>query len=232
MKKEEENIHCGHRARLLDTVLKAGIENVSDVQALEFILTYVFPRGDVNPLAHRLLKEFGSVSNILEAEVNSLKSVQGMGESSAKRLHMLGEVFFFYTQNKLSTKICLGTYSDMTDYFDELLRFSPVENFVILALDASYNLKAKKILAIGNVKNVGLDPMKVADFILSTKPVHIVFAHNHPGGSAKASTQDEVANDKMKDLVIKLGVNFIDHILVGEDGIYSLKQKDFLRKFN
>ena len=230
-KKTDENIHSGHRARLLDTVVKAGIENVSDVQALEFILTYVFPRGDVNPLAHRLLDEFGSVSNVLEAEVNSLQKVKGMGQTSAKRLFMLGELFFFYTQNKLSVKTKLQNYTQITDYFDELLRFQPIENFVILALDSSFNLKSKKVLATGSVKNVGLDPIKIADFISSTKPSYILFAHNHPGGSAKASSQDTEANEKFKDLIAKLGVKFVDHIVVGEDGIYSLGRKDFLRRF-
>ena len=56
---DEAHMHAGHRNRLLNTIYAVGIENVSDVQAMEFILFYIFPRGDVNPLAHRLLYEFG-----------------------------------------------------------------------------------------------------------------------------------------------------------------------------
>ena len=76
---EEKNIHAGHRERLSNLVAKAGIENVSDVQALEFVLTYIFPRGDVNPLAHRLLDKFGTFADVLDAdpiELESAKSIE------------------------------------------------------------------------------------------------------------------------------------------------------------
>ena len=56
MKTNDGNLHEGHRARLLDLALNAGVDNMSDIQVVEFFLTYIFPRGDVNPLAHRLLK--------------------------------------------------------------------------------------------------------------------------------------------------------------------------------
>ena len=60
----EENIHAEHRKRLTELIYKSGIENVSEVQALEFILFFGIPRGDTNPLAHRLLKKFKNIANI------------------------------------------------------------------------------------------------------------------------------------------------------------------------
>lgn len=62
---KKETIHQGHRQRLTNLVDNAGLENLSDVQAVEYLLTFVFPRGDVNPLAHRLLNHFGNIANIL-----------------------------------------------------------------------------------------------------------------------------------------------------------------------
>lgn len=73
---KEENIHAGHRERLLDTVIKCGIDNISEVQAVEFILCYIFPRGDVNPLAHRLLEKYRNIPTILEASIEDLASVK------------------------------------------------------------------------------------------------------------------------------------------------------------
>ena len=54
----KKNIHAGHRRRLMELAYKAGHENLSDIQAVELVLCYVFPRGDVNPLAHRLLDRY------------------------------------------------------------------------------------------------------------------------------------------------------------------------------
>lgn len=228
---DEAHIHEGHRKRLLDTMINAGMENVSEIQAMEFILGYIFPRGDVNPLAHRLLAEFGSVANVLDADVNSLKDIKGMGERSAKSLFMLGELFHFYTHNKTGKKIKLTTYEEICDYFEESLRFRTVENFVIVALDAKMNLTHRKILAKGTVKNVGIPPLNVSNFIASSRAVYVIFAHNHPTGTARASEQDLKANAGFASLLACLGVNFVDHIIVGEDGIFSIKNNKFLREF-
>ena len=82
--KEIDNIHRGHRVRLINTVNKCGLDGLSDIQVLEFFLFFVFPRGDVNPLAHRLLDKYKSISGVLEASVDDLKTVKGMGDVSAK----------------------------------------------------------------------------------------------------------------------------------------------------
>ncbi|MDD3862862.1 MAG: hypothetical protein PHV79_03335, partial [Clostridia bacterium] len=75
-----ENIHKNHRKRLLDNIFKSGIENVSEINALEFILTYIIPRKDTNPLAHNLIKEFGNLANVLDADFERLKNFPGLGE--------------------------------------------------------------------------------------------------------------------------------------------------------
>lgn len=228
---DESRIHEGHRARLLDTLYNVGIENVSDVQAMEFMLFYVFPRGDVNPLAHRLLHEFQSVAGVLDADIISLSKVKGMGLRSAKSLKMLGDLFFYYTQNKLAEKTHLENYTQMCDYFEELLRFEPKEKFYIIGLDASYRIILKKTLAVGSVKNVGIAPDDITRFVDSCKPAALIFAHNHPGGNGELSTQDIEATDKLEVLIKCLGVKLIDHLVVGIDGIGSYRQKGKLRKF-
>lgn len=226
---DEKKMHEGHRGRLLETVVSAGMENVSEVQAMEFILTYIFPRGDVNPLAHRLLHEFGSVANVLDSEINSLKEVEGMGDRSAKSLYMIGQMFNYYTHSKGGEKQELSNYQLIADYFEEFLRFRTLETFVIVALDAKMNLTQRKILALGSVKNVGLPAIDIANFVSASKPVYVLFAHNHPSGTAKVSKQDLDANNELASLLDCLSVKFVDHIIVGEDGIFSIKQDNFIR---
>ena len=81
----EKCVHDGHRKRLLDTVNAVGLIGLSDIQALEFILFFIIPRGDVNPLAHRLLDRFKNVPTVLDASVEDLMEVKGVGETAAKR---------------------------------------------------------------------------------------------------------------------------------------------------
>lgn len=229
---DESKMHEGHRARLMDTIYNAGIENVSDVQAMEFMLFYVFPRGDVNPLAHRLLHEFQTVANVLDADIISLSKVKGMGMRSAKSLKLLGELFFYYTQSKLAEKSSLENYTQMCDFFEELLRFESTEKFIIIGLDASYRIMRMKVLAIGSVRNVGIDPVDVSNFVYSCKPSAIIFAHNHPGGKGELSSQDIKETDRLVGFIKCMGVKLLDHLVVGIDGVGSYTHKGQLRKFN
>ena len=99
----------GHRERLIETVFSGGIENLSNVQALEFILFYVFPRGDVNPLAHRLLDRYKNIPTVLEAPIYDLVKVEGMEIKSAKKLNLLLNIYYRYTEEKAAKQEKIST---------------------------------------------------------------------------------------------------------------------------
>ena len=93
--------HAKHRERMRTRFLEHGLDNFADHEVLELLLFYAVPRGDVNPLAHRLLDEFGSLANVLEAETPDLCRVEGMGEKTAAFLHLLPPMFRRYQTSNI-----------------------------------------------------------------------------------------------------------------------------------
>ena len=89
MAEKEKNPHAGHRKRLRDAYLRGGFEALSDVNRLELLLFYAFRQGDTNPLAHKLLDHFGSLSGVLDADIEQLMQVDGIGESSAILIRLI-----------------------------------------------------------------------------------------------------------------------------------------------
>lgn len=73
----------GHRKRLRERFLKGGLAGFHDYEVVELLLTYAIPRRDVKPLAKLLIKRFGSLNNVFDAEPDELKSVNGVGENAA-----------------------------------------------------------------------------------------------------------------------------------------------------
>ena len=63
------SIHEDHRKRLKKQFRDGGLDNFSEFQILELLLFYAIPRKDTNPIAHRLIDRFGSLSQVLEAPV-------------------------------------------------------------------------------------------------------------------------------------------------------------------
>jgi DNA repair protein RadC len=63
---DNNNVHIGHRQRLKNRFKEEGLDNFDDHQVLELLLFHAIPRGDTNPIAHHLIKRFGSLSAVLE----------------------------------------------------------------------------------------------------------------------------------------------------------------------
>ena len=76
-------IHDGHREKVRARFLAAGLDAFADHEALELLLYYAIPRRDTNPIAHALMERYGSLSAVLEAPVEDLRKVEGVGESAA-----------------------------------------------------------------------------------------------------------------------------------------------------
>ena len=83
-----DSIHSGHRQRLKERYLQHGLDNFSDIEALEFLLTFALPRRDTNPIAHALLDCFGSYRQVLEADIQDLIRVPGIGENAAMLIRL------------------------------------------------------------------------------------------------------------------------------------------------
>ena len=80
----KENPHLGHREKLRQRFIhENGFEHFEDHQILELLLFYANTRNDMNPVAHALLNEFGSLKGVLEARPEMLMNVPGVGEKAA-----------------------------------------------------------------------------------------------------------------------------------------------------
>ncbi len=231
MKEVEKNLHEGHRARLVDLASKAGVDAMSDVQVVEFFLTYIFPRGDVNPLAHRLLDKFETFTQIVEADINDLMSVKGINERSAKKITLFREMFFHYTSGRMGKKFVVNCKADIISVVEDCLRFRTVENMIMLAISAGNIITHRRNISMNDAGRVGLSVLDLTNFLASSKPAHLVVAHCHPYGKSTPSESDNKSFAIVKQVCMTCGVNLVDSYIVGEDGVYSQMDERLVRTY-
>lgn len=229
--KEIDNIHSGHRVRLINTVDKCGLDGLSDIQVLEFFLFFVFPRGDVNPLAHRLLDKYKSISGVLEASVDDLKTVKGMGDVSAKKLHSFPKMFDMYMLDKSTRPLKKSSKSDIFDTIEGILRFKNTENLLLIAMNQRGEYLGERIFQKGSYDRIVIEQKDIALFVMNYHASGVVIAHNHPNGSIMPSRNDLISHEELMRRFEFGGVELIDNLIVGYDGIYSLKDKEVKRSF-
>ena len=165
--------HDGHRKRLTDLAFNAGVENLSDVQIVEFLLTYIFPRGDVNPLAHRLLSTYGDLTHILTASATDLMTVKGLNERSAKKLSLFQGLFFAYINARMGRKPRVENKAEIIDMVEDMLRFRTNEYMLLLGFSPTNFLCGKKIVSRNLRNEVGMPVLELSGFLSSTKPTSL-----------------------------------------------------------
>ncbi len=232
MAKEEKCIHDGHRKRLLDLAINAGVENLSEIQRVELFLTYIFPRGDVNPLAHRLLEKFSTFSQIVDAEICDLIAIKGISEISAKKIKTYGDLFYCYTITRMGTKPRVTCIADVLDLIEDALRFRNAENIVMIAISPACLVTHIRRINMKMSAQVSISVLELTNFLATAKPSTFVIAHCHPYGRATPSEADNDAFKMIKNICDTVGVNFLDSFILGEDGVYSHVENTIVRYFH
>ncbi|MEG1499926.1 MAG: JAB domain-containing protein [Clostridia bacterium] len=226
--KDKKQIHSGHRERLYEVATKASIESLSEIQALELLLTLVIPRKDTNSLAHLLIDEFGSFSRVLEADSSDLIKINGVGERSAKLIKLFPELFQYYKANKVVEKKKLSSFSELEEYLVAFLDSKPNEELYAVALNSNFEIIITKKLSSGSQNKVELNNRTILDFVNKFNPDSIVIGHCHPDGESFPSVEDINSTRSIKKLLMLLDVKLLDHVIVGKDGAYSFFLKNVL----
>jgi len=111
----------------------------------------------------------------------------------------------------------------------ELPKVQKEERVFVLPLDANGKMLAKPILvSVGHQDGTAaIDAGAIFREALKAGAEEIIVAHNHPSGDPTPSKADLAATAELKELAARLGVVFLDHIILGAEergGFVSLAE--------
>lgn len=222
----KSNPHEGHRARLKNRFLKEGLERFEEHNVLELMLFYGIPYKDTNDIAHSLIEKFGSFERVLEAPVESLCDVDGVGENTAIMLKLFHAVNKYYDEKKHQLKVRLSNPDDIVTFVKAHCRFRSEEVFTVFALDGDCKYLAYEDISTGSAGMTEVNTRKAVDFMLRSKAACAIVTHNHPSGNLTASVQDMTATRRLADALRIIDVKLLDHIIIGDDEYLSMRSKD------
>lgn len=217
-------MHKGHRQRMRDRFRREGLEGFAPHEALELLLFYTRARGNVNPLAHRLLEVFGSLKGVLEAPVDQLAAVEDVGEETATLLSMMVPMFRRYELCLCEEVKRLRNYSEVADYCRSLLTGLRKERFYVISVSSQMRVLGRRIVGEGSLSEVPAYPRLVVETALNQNAYGVILCHNHPGGDALPSIGDVDVTRELETVLAKLGIGLLDHIIVADGQTYSMAQ--------
>lgn len=217
-------MHEGHRARIREQYLKQGMNGMPDHVVLEYFLTCVIPRKDVNDLSHRLLNTFGSLTGVLEADPLRLADVDGVGKTTALFLHSLYDLHRRLTLESVSDTnktVRLENPENACRYAIALSMGDRYETLRIICLDSGMKVLHTEALQVGSLSHVSFEPRRVIETALTHKARFLILTHNHPTGIIIPSSEDIETAKMIEEIGSRLEIDVRDQLILSKNAAYS-----------
>ena len=201
---------------------------MEDHRLLELLLFYAIPQGDVNPLAHRLVDHFGSLTGVLHATYDQLVGVPGVGHNTATLLQLVPAVAARYMERSASMDGQIVNVWQLKELLEPYFFGQRDELAYLVCMDGKSKVLATRKLGQGVVDTVQIVTRKVLEAALACNASQVVLAHNHVSGVAVPSHADVDTTLRLKRLLAEADISLTDHLIFAGGDMVSLAQSGLL----
>ena len=223
---------AGHRKRLREKFLTAGLSGFHDYEVIELLLTLGTPRKDCKEAAKEALKRFKTLPAVLEASPGELREIAGIGPNNLFGLKLIKAVADRYLKNQLIKTDPITNARELFDYLYHSMRDKSREHFKVILLDAKNRVIAADTLFEGTLTSGAVYPREVVRFALEHHAAAVIFAHNHPSGDPKPSADDISVTKKLLFACRTMGIVAHEHLIIGNNTYFSFSDQGYIAEMN
>ncbi len=220
----------GHRQRLRERFIRSGFEGFNDYEVVELLLTLAIPRSDVKQPAKALIARFGNLRGILDAPLEELQEIKGIGSVAPAALRIIRAAAALYLQQAAEGAECLADPDRLSAFWRMRIGALRDEVFEVAYLDTGYRLLRDGVerLEEGTIDRATVYPRRVVEAALKRGAAALVLAHNHPNGHLQPSEQDKTLTRALVLAAETVHLKIIDHLIVSADGVFSFRKAGLL----
>ncbi|MEM2174326.1 MAG: DNA repair protein RadC [Candidatus Micrarchaeia archaeon] len=212
-----------------ERLIKFGAEALSIQELLQIILRSGRSGESVAVLSQKLLSHFGNLKNLLEASLEELMSIKGIGLAKATQIKAVLELAKRYNlqiEEKTKSKKILSP-EDVFKLIRSKLKDYNKEHFYIIALNARNYIISE--ISIGTLNTSLVHPREVFAEVIRQRANSIILVHNHPSGDPEPSKDDIEITKRLQEAGKLLGIEILDHIIITKNSYFSFKNKGILK---
>ncbi len=216
----------GERPR--ERLIRNGATGMSDAQLLAIILRTGGGGKGVMTLAMQLLDKFGCLRGIDGAVFGDLCRVKGMGMAKVAQLRAAFELGRRLMRETSGGKPVFSSGHSVYSFFAPIVKNMKKEIFICALLDAKNRFIRESRISEGTLTNSIIHPREAFRDAIRESAASVIFVHNHPSGDPEPSMDDLAVTEKLKDAGQIIGINVLDHIIIGDGKYISLREKGIL----
>ncbi len=217
------NVHDKHRIRLRERFRANGLDDFQQHQVLELLLFYAIPRKDTNEIAHMLLEKFGSLAGVMDAPIEELVKVKGIGDGAATLLKLIPGVCRFYFDDRNTLGTLLQSTEDIVKFLIPKFVGETEEKVMLLCLDNRNRVVGCPMICRGDVVSANFTPRRVVETAIKYRATNVVLSHNHPMNDALPSRADLNTTFELYETLQRVNIRLLDHIIVSGSDAVSIR---------
>ena len=208
--------------------LRGVPDAMTDAELLELLLR--FSTDDAKELAERILTQCPNIAAVIEADADTLRSIEGIDEESVLLLRLVPELHRRYFLSRSRDEKRLTTSADFGRFLLPYFYGARDEMVYLLLLDAAGKVLNCKLIGHGSVNSANVPMRRVVQEALTSNASGVVLAHNHPSGVALPSKEDADLTARLRDTLDALQILLLDHIVVADDDFVSMRESGYFHR--
>ena len=220
----------GHRQRLRERFLKSGLAGFADYEVIELLLTLAIPRADLKQPAKALIAQFGNFRGILDAPIEELRAVSGIGSVTPVALQIIKAAATLYLQQSGEGLDSLTDPARLSEFWRMRIGALHNEVFEVAYLDSGYRLLRDGVdrLEEGTIDRAAVYPRRVIEAALKRGAAAVVLAHNHPNANITPSEHDKLLTRAIVLAAETVHLKVVDHLIVSAKDTFSFRKAGLL----
>lgn len=164
--------------------------------------------------------KLNSLADILQ----SPRAIYGIGQQKQEKIYALKEILERLLKADKNERIIINKPNDIAKILIPRYRYATQENFIIVLLNTKNEIISINDISTGSLNASIAEPREVFREVLKYPTSAAILAHNHPSGNPNPSVKDIKSTKKLVNAGKILGIDILDHIIIGDNEFRSLKQ--------
>ncbi|QDP42171.1 RadC family protein [Radiobacillus deserti] len=211
-----------------ERLLALGPKTLSNQELLAILLGTGNKEESVVELAQRILMHFEGLVLLKDCTIEELTAIKGIGTAKGVLILSAIELGKRMHQYKAEDRYVIRSPEDGAEFVMEEMRDLNQEHFVCIFLDTKNQVIHRQTIFIGSLNASIVHPREVFREAVKRSAASIICAHNHPSGDPSPSQEDIHVTKRLVECGKMIGIELLDHLVIGDRKFVSLKEKGYL----
>lgn len=211
-----------------ERLIRHGPEALSDIELLAILVRTGAANASALTVATALLGRFQDLRSLMQASVEELSSIKGIGPAKAAQVKAALEIGRRVSAVPLTVRTSIKSPEDAAGLVMEEMRYLDREHFCALILNAKNHVIAREKISIGTLNSSAVHPRELFKAAIRRSAAAIILVHNHPSGDPAPSSEDLEVTAKLVEAGKIVGIQVLDHIIIGDNMFVSFKAKGLI----